>query len=198
MNPLNLFNRFRQGPAWSGKVQRGILLILCALSIFSIAAKPAYGPGEGTIRGAVFVDANRNGKMDANEKGLGGVYFTVSNGDYSHTYYSENRTVDAFGNTYATGTYGPAPLPNGGWRVKFYLPQGYVATTPAERVVNVPESGQVTYVYMGLYPTGGVPGAGGILPPSGMADTRALAGALVLFVIGSVFATGLGVARRRS
>ena len=198
MNPLNLFNRFKQRGPRPVNVQRGIILLLCALSVFSIAAGHAYGPGEGTIRGAAFVDSNRNGKMDANEKGLGGVYFTVSNGEYSHTYYSENRTVDEFGNTYATGTYGPAPLPNGGWRVKFHIPQGYVATTPAERVVNVPETGQVTYVYMGLYPTKGVPGAGGILPPSGMADTHALMGALVLFLIGSVFSLGLGIVRRRS
>jgi hypothetical protein len=198
MNPLNLFNQFERRVPWSVNVQRGIILLLCMLGVFSIAAKPAYGPGEGTIRGAAFVDSNRNGKMDANEKGLGGVYFTVSNGEYSHTYYSENRTVDEFGNTYATGTFGPAPLHNGGWRVKFYLPQGYVATTPVERVVNVPESGQVTYVYMGLYPTKGVPGAGGVLPLSGVENTRALRGALVLFAIGSVFSIGLGVARRRS
>jgi len=194
MNPLNLFNQFKQrGPEFV-KVQRGIILLLCALSVFSIAAGHAYGPGEGTIRGAAFVDSNRNGKMDANEKGLGGVYFTVSNGEYSHIYYSENRTVDAFGNTYATGTYGPAPLPNGGWRVKFHVPQGYIATTPVERVVHVPETGQVTYVYMGFYPTRG----GGILPPSGLENTHALGGALVLFVIGSVFSIGLGVTRRRS
>ena len=194
MNPLNLFNRFEQKGLWSTKAQRGIILLLCALSVFSIAAKPAYGPGEGTIRGAAFVDVNRNGKMDANEQGLGGVYFTVSNGEYSHTYYSENRSVDEFGNTYATGTFGPAPLANGGWKVKFYIPQGYVATTPVERVVQVPESGQVTYVYMGLYPTG----SGGILPPSGLQNTHALVSALVLFVIGSVFSIGLGVVRRRS
>jgi hypothetical protein len=198
MNPLNLFNRFKQRVPWSVNVQRGIILLLCVLSVFSVAAKPAYGPGEGTIRGAVYVDSNRNGKMDANEKGLGGVYFTVSNGEYSHTYYSEKRTVDEFGKTYATGTFGPAPLPNGGWRVKFYVPQGYVATTPVERVVNVPESGQVAYVYMGLYPTGGVPGAGGVLPLSGVENTRALQGALALFAIGSVLSIGLGVARRRS
>ncbi|MBN2390897.1 MAG: hypothetical protein JXR84_09245 [Anaerolineae bacterium] len=198
MKPLYLFNRFEQKVPWSANVQRGVILLLCVLGVFSIAAKPAYGPGEGTIRGAAFVDINRNGKMDANEQGLGGVYFTVSNGEYSHTYYSENRTVDEFGNTYATGTFGPAPLPNGGWRVKFYVPQGYVATTPVEHVVHVPESGQVTYVYMGLYPAGGVPGAGGILPLGGLETTQPLVGALVLFMIGGMFSIGLGVARRRS
>jgi hypothetical protein len=70
MNPLNLFNQFERRVPWSVNVQRGIILLLCMLGVFSIAAKPAYGPGEGTIRGAAFVDSNRNGKMDANEKGL--------------------------------------------------------------------------------------------------------------------------------
>jgi hypothetical protein len=184
---------------WSGKVQRSIILLVCVLSALSIAATGfAYGGNEGTIRGAVFLDSNRNGKMDTNEKGLGGVYFTVSNGDYSHTYYSEQRTVDELGNTYATGTFGPAPLPNGGWKVKFFVPQGYVATTPVERVVYVPEKGQVTYVYMGLYSRAGASGAAGVLPLSGMENTYALRGALVLFVLGSVFSIGLGIARRRS
>ncbi len=186
---------------WSRKVQCGIILLVCVFGVFSIAATyVGYGANEGTIRGAVFVDSNRNGKMDANEKGLGGIYFTVSNGEYSHTYYSEGRTVDEVGNTYATGTFGPAPLPNGGWRVKFQVPQGYIATTPVERVVHVPESAgsQVAYVYMGLYPGAGAPGGGGVLPLSGLANNNALVGALVLFVIGSVFSVGLGVARRRS
>jgi len=200
MNPLNLFNRFRQERSGARKAQRGIILLLCVLSVFAIAAGHAYGPGEGTIRGAVFVDSNRNGKMDAGEQGLGQIYFTISNGEYSHTYYSEWRTVDEVGNTYATGTFGPAPLPAGGWRVKFHVPQGYIATTPVERVVYVPESagGQVAYVYMGLYPTAGVPGTARILPLSGLENNHALAGALVLFVIGSVFSIGLGVTRRRS
>lgn len=200
MNPLNLFNRFRQeGPA-SGKAQRSIILLLCVLSVFSIAAGHAYGAGQGTIRGAVFMDSNRNGKMDANEKGLGGVYFTISNGEYSHTYYSEGRAVDEFGNTYATGTFGPAPLATGAWRVRFHVPPGYVATTPVERVVQVPESGggRVAWVYMGLYSRAGATGTGGVLPLSGMANHNALVGALALFVIGSVFSTGLGIARRRS
>jgi hypothetical protein len=183
---------------WSRKVQRSIILLVCVLSALSIAATGfEYGGNEGTIRGAVFVDSNRNGKMDANEKGLGGVYFTVSNGEYSHTYYSEARTVDEFGHTYATGTFGPAPLPNGGWKVKFFVPQGYVATTSTERVVYVPEKGQVTYVYMGLYPGAGVSGSG-VLPLSGMENTYALKSALALFVLGSVFSIGLGIARRRS
>jgi hypothetical protein len=198
MNPLTLFNQFTQRLHSAGKASRGVILVLVMLSLFSIAAAPAYGPGEGTIRGAAFVDSNRNGKMDANEKGLGGVYFTVSNGEYSHTYYSENRTVDEFGHTYATGTFGPAPLPYGGWRVRFHVPPGYVATTPVETVVQVPQVEQVAYVYMGLYPTRGAPGSGGLLPPGGMQEAPALWGALALFVLGSVFSTGLGIMRRRS
>jgi len=183
---------------WSRKAQRGIILLICIFGILSIAAVHAgYGDDHGTIRGMVFLDSNRNGKLDAGEKGIGGVYFTISRGDYSHTYYSENRTVDEAGNTYATGTFGPAPLPMGGWRVTFHVPRGYVATTPAEQVVYVPgkAGGHVAYVYMGLYTTTGVPRA---LPVSGLENRHALAGALALFLVGSVFSVGLGIARRRS
>lgn len=185
---------------WSRKMQHSLILLLCVMSVFFIAAKPAdYGPNEGTIRGAAFVDSNRNGKMDANEKGLGWVYFTISNGSYSHTYHSEWQTVDAVGNTYATGTFGPTPLARGGWKVRFHVPTGYVATTPTEQVVYVPgkEGGHVGYVYMGFYPKAGAPGAGGVLPASGLANNAVLVGALALFVIGSVFSAGLGVVRRR-
>ena len=78
------------------------VLIICVLSLLSIAAVPAdYGDNEGTIRGAAFEDLNRNGKMDEGEKGVGWVYFTVSNGDYSHTYHSEWQEKDSAGNEYA-------------------------------------------------------------------------------------------------
>jgi len=200
MKPQNLFNRFSPKGPGGKRAQRGIILLLCMLSVFSIAAGHAYGADAGTIRGAVFLDSNRNGKMDAGEKGVGWVYFTVSNGDYSHTYYSEWRTVDDVGNTYATGTFGPAPLARGPWRVRFHVPQGYRATTPVEHVVYVPgtEGGNVAYVYMGLYPTTGAPGTAGVLPLSGMANHNASMGALALFVMGSVISLGLGFARRRS
>jgi hypothetical protein len=182
----------------SGKAQRIIALVLCALCIFSIAAARAeYGPNEGTIRGAAFVDSNKNGKMDSGESGLGWVYFTISNGDYSHTYHSEWQTVDSAGNKYATGYFGPAPLAKGGWKVTLHVPQGYVATTPIEQVVYVPgaEGGHVAYVYLGLYPTKG--GAGGILPASGVPGNYVLLGALAFLGIGVLISVSLGVAARR-
>ena len=183
---------------WSRKMLCAIIVALCALSMLSVTAVRAeYGPDEGTIRGAAFVDSNRNGKMDANEKGLGWVYFTISNGSYSHTYHSEWQTVDAYGNTYATGTFGPAPLAKGGWKVTLHTPEGYVATTPLEQVVYVPgaEGGHVAYVYMGLSKEGGW---GGVLPASGLANNSMLVGALALFVMGSVASVTLGASRRRA
>ncbi|HQE93223.1 MAG TPA: hypothetical protein PLH19_10255 [Anaerolineae bacterium] len=185
----------------SRKMLCAILVALCAFSVFSVTTVRAdYGPNEGTIRGAAFVDSNRNGKMDANEKGLGWVYFTISNGDYSHTYFSEWQSVDAYGNTYATGTFGPAPLAKGGWKVTFHVPEGYVATTPTEQVVYVPgtEGNHVTYAYMGLYPKKGGSAGGGILPASGLADNKVLSAALALFALGSVISVALGTARRRA
>lgn len=175
-----------------------LVLALCVLlSLLSVSATLAYGPDEGTIRGAAFLDSNRNGKMDDGEQGLGWVYFTISNGTYSHTYHSEWQTVDSAGRTHATGTFGPAPLPRGGWKVTLHVPEGYVATTPIEQVVYVPgaEGGHVGYVYMGLYPTKG--GGRGILPTSGLASNAALFGALAAFGVGALIAGGLGVTERR-
>ncbi|HOU14213.1 MAG TPA: SdrD B-like domain-containing protein [Anaerolineae bacterium] len=186
---------------WSKKMLCAIVVALCALSVFSAAVRAEYGPNEGTIRGAAFIDSNRNGKMDANEKGLGWVYFTISNGSYSHTYFSEWQTTDSVGNTYATGTFGPTPLAKGGWKVTFHVPQGYVATTPTERVVYVPgaEGGHVAYVYMGFYPKAGAAGgSGGILPASGLANNNALFWALGCFAVGSVISVTLGLSRRRA
>lgn len=177
-----------------------IILIACVAlsSLFAPVVLADYGPDEGTIRGAAFVDNNKNGTMDDGEQGLGWVYFTISNGSYSHTYYSQWQTVDEAGNTHATGTFGPAPLPKGGWKVKLHVPEGYVATTPIEQIVYVPgaEGGHVAYVYMGLYPTKGA-GGGGALPVSGVSSNAALFGALAALAVGAVIAGGLGALERR-
>ncbi|HOT93334.1 MAG TPA: SdrD B-like domain-containing protein [Anaerolineae bacterium] len=189
---------------WSRKMLYALAAALCALSVLSVTAVRAeYGPNEGTIRGMAFIDSNRNGKMDANEKGLGWVYFTISNGSYSHTYFSEWQTTDSVGNTYATGTFGPAPLAKGGWKVTFHTPEGYVPTTPTEQVVYVPgkEGGHVAYVYMGFYPKAGARtgSGGGVLPASGMtAGHNVLYGALALFALGSIISVGLGLSRRHA
>ena len=176
-----------------------VTLISCVLLslLFVVAVYAEYGADEGTIRGAAFLDSNRNGKMDDGEQGLGWVYFTISNGSYSHTYHSEWQTVDSAGRTHATGTFGPAPLARGGWKVTLHVPEGYVATTPIEQVVYVPgaEGGHVAYVYLGLYSTKSR--AGGILPVSGVANNYALIGALVALGIGAVVAGGLGALERR-
>lgn len=184
----------------SKKTRLIITLISCMLlSVLSASAVLAeYGPNEGTIRGAAFVDNNKNGQMDQGEQGLGWVYFTISNGSYSHTYHSEWQTVDSAGNTYATGYFGPAPLAKGGWNVKLHVPEGYAATTPIEQVVYVPgaEGGHVAYVYMGLYPKKGV-GGGGALPSSGVGSNTAMFGALAVLALGVVVAGGLGASERR-
>ena len=166
--------------------------------LFGSTVLADYGPDEGTIRGAAFVDSNKNGQMDEGEQGLGWVYFTISNGSYSHTYFSQWQTVDEAGNTHVTGTFGPTPLPKGGWNVKLHVPEGYVATTPIEQVVYVPgaEGGHVAYVYMGLYPTKGT-SSGGALPASGAGSNTAMVGALVALAAGVVIAGGLGAIERR-
>jgi len=183
------------------RIQNWILVGICILSLLSISATHAgYGENEGTMRGMVFLDRNKNGKLDDGEKGIGWVYFTIRSGDYSHTYYSEWREKDEAGNLYATGTFGPAPLPSGNWEVTFHVPKGYVATTPVQQNVFVPgkAGGHVGYVYMGLYSTSS--GNVDVLPKGGMLERDPVmpVGLLVLGV-GILVSTGLGlVLRRRS
>ncbi|MBN1876943.1 MAG: hypothetical protein JXA33_22165 [Anaerolineae bacterium] len=183
----------------SRNVQRWLMIGICLLSLFAISAnKASFGENEGTIRGATFLDKNRNGKMDVGEEGVGWVYFTITQGEYSHTYYSEWRTTDEDGHTYATGTFGPAPLPMGYWKVNFSVPQGYLATTPAEQTVYVPgrDGGHVGYVYMGLYPTSGR--GAGVLPSSGAnPEDPTLRLALSVLGVGALLSTGLGIRARR-
>ncbi len=180
------------------RTRRWLSIVLCLLALLAVAAQHPYGENEGTIRGAVFLDRNRNGKMDKGEEGIGWVYFTISHGEYSHTYYSEWRTTDEAGNTYATGTFGPAPLARGEWTVTFHVPKGYIATTPTVQKVYVPgkEGGHVGYAYLGLYP---VRGAGGVLPASGLRrdHTPILQTSLAVLGMGLLVSAGLGWRERQ-
>ncbi len=176
-------------------VRRWLILLALALLLTASGGTLNIDPNTGTLRGAAFLDSNRNGVMDAGEPGVGGVYFTISAGDYSHTYYTEPRTVDEFGNTYATGTFGPIPLPRGDWHVTLHVPAGYRATTPIEQTIYVPgaEGGHVGWVYFGL--TDGRAG----LPPAGATLDPLVVGGLVLLGLGGLAALGFGaLARKRT
>jgi len=183
------------------KIRYLSVLLICVLSLFSVSAiRAEYGPEEGSIRGAAFLDSNRNGVMDPGEEGVGWVYFTISNGEYSHLYHSEWQTTDKAGNSYATGYFGPAPLNKGWWKVTFHVPEGYVATTPTEQTVNVPgsEGGHIAEIYLGLYPTtGGVAGGVSVLPRTGATVNPIVLGSLALLGVGSLVALGLGLSARR-
>ena len=107
-----------------------IWIILSALALSNLGAARQdslnYGPS-GTIRGYVYLDSNRNGKFDDGEKGLPGVYVTISFGEYYHTYYTGDG--DPEGDVPGPGSYGPTDLPGGGWTVTLHVPDGYRATS---------------------------------------------------------------------
>jgi len=182
-----------------------MLLLLVFVSGVS-AGEPSSGPKvpvfqsptawpNGTIRGAAFMDSNRNGKMDPGENGIGGVYFTVSQGDYSHTYYSEKRTEDEAGNKYATGYYGPVLTP-GNWIVTLHVPPGYVATVPVEQEVFVAEAGWIE-LNLGLYSASGAAASGAaLLPATGLGRNGLILTTLIVLGIGVLVAVALGVASR--
>ncbi|MBN1486040.1 MAG: hypothetical protein JW981_00275 [Anaerolineae bacterium] len=155
--------------------------------------------GNSTIRGAAFLDSNRNGVMDAGEPGVGKVYFTISMGDFSHTYYSEDRTVDSAGNTYATGYYGPVPLAEGTWKVTLHVPAGYVATVPIEQYVYVPAYGY-TEVNLGVYGSGATgQTTGALLPTTGLGTQNniLIIGTLGILIAGLLVSVVLGLFNRQ-
>ncbi len=105
----------------------------------------------------------------------------------------------AIDNTYATGTYGPATLPMGWWKITYHVPQGYVATTPTEISVNVPgkDGGRVAYAYLGLYPTRSTQTVARVLPTAGAIIDPVVIGMLAFLGLGSLGAVGLGIKARR-
>jgi hypothetical protein len=82
---------------------------------------PPSGPG-GSLRGAVFHDANRNGLWDVGEAALPGIPVTV----YSPSWESTGHTGD-------DGTYGVVALGASWWGVRITAPEGWKATTPDDR-----------------------------------------------------------------
>jgi hypothetical protein len=179
-----------------------IILSVLALSNLGAARQDSlnYGPS-GTIRGYVYLDSNRNGKFDDGEKGLPGVYVTISFGEYYHTYYTGDGDPD--GDVPGPGSYGPTDLPGGSWTVTLHVPDGYRATSAKTITVDVPDGGAATGADFGIYgsgkiryanPPGGAMGggAGSTLPYTGAARQvpllhwvallAALAGLLTLLV----------------
>lgn len=87
----------------------------------TLAPPPAAGPS-GSLRGAVFHDANRNSIWDAGEQALPGIEVTV----YSPGWESAGDTGD-------DGTFGVVALSSSWWGVRVAVPGGWEATTPADR-----------------------------------------------------------------
>jgi hypothetical protein len=82
---------------------------------------PPAAPG-GSLRGTVFHDANRNGLWDAEEGTLPGIPVTVYSPTWEATAYSGDD-----------GTYGVVALAPSWWGVRIAVPDGWQATTPADR-----------------------------------------------------------------
>ncbi len=180
-----------------------IMVAVLLMSLFFVSAVQAdgWGENEGSLRGATFLDENQNGKMDPGEKGVGWVYFTISQGDYSHTYYSEWRETQN-GHEYATGHFGPAPIPSGFWKVQFTVPDGYRATTPTEVGVVVPghSGGHIGYVYLGLVKSGAKARgsyAPGTMPYAGAQLDPIVVSSLAFLGLGSLTSLGMGFKKRK-
>jgi hypothetical protein len=166
------------------------MYVLALLLLLSVAARPAFE--QAPMGGMVFLDQNRNGQLDEGEPGIGGVNFTANCNDETIIhFYSEPRTVDQFGNVFATGTYGPVLSPCD-WVVTIQVPDGYTATTPTQQVVTMlgPNRGSAL-VYFGLY------GGPASLPDTGMVQDPFLVGAAAFLGVEILGAAVLGLIDRR-
>ena len=107
-----------------------IALVTAALFITIVSAKESdsvqdtsaaevLAQDNNSIRGTVFFDSNRNGKLDDGEAGMPDVTVTLySSGDWSWEYF-----------TGSNGTYGPAGLSPGYYSAQVTVPYGYAPTT---------------------------------------------------------------------
>lgn len=188
------------------KHNRWLVMLLVMLALLTVAAQSAqdWPPGTAILHGFVFHDLNGDGKWNHPngngpfdpqkpekwEPGFGGVHFTVSCGDFSILYYSEPRTVDAAGNIYATGDFGPVLSPCE-WTVTMHVPVGYRATTPIQQKAVIPAAGGTAFpaVLFGLARVG--------LPRTGPVAQPVLLGAGIFFGAEMLVAAIAGLLARR-
>jgi LysM repeat protein len=101
-----------------------VLIVIVTVTLFITAASAkeattdAMAQANGSIRGTVFYDSNRNGVMDAGEAGMPGQTVTVSSNGWSFAYASGDD-----------GTFGPAGLSHGYYSAQITVPYGYMPTT---------------------------------------------------------------------
>ena len=112
----------------------------------TLAPPPTATPsaGQSTIRGAVFVDANRNGRREAGEVGLAGVSVELR---------LPNQSVLRSAVTNSQGAYSFEGLPPGRYVVVEIDPAGHTSTTLNSITVILRPGGLAT-VNFGDYPIG--------------------------------------------
>ena len=141
------------------------LMVIAVLALANVAARPQST----TLRGLVFNDANKNGKLDTGEVGLVDIRVQVSTPDLSFVY--DYRTG-------SDGTYGPT-LSEGSFTVRIFPPEGWSVTTQDSYTVFVQHGTAVLGLDFGLVqgaapskPSSGTSGTPGTLPVTGGEQVR--------------------------
>jgi len=136
------------------------LMVIAVLALANVAARPQST----TLRGMVFNDANKNGKLDAGEAGLVDIRVQVSTPDLSFVH--EYRTG-------SDGTYGPV-LSEGSFSVRILPPEGWSVTTKDSYSVFLRHATAIVGLDFGLVqgkapskPAASGSGAPGTLPVTG-------------------------------
>lgn len=108
-----------------------VCAVMCLWAAIFFASAPAVHAEEtvGTLRGRVFVDANENGRLDADEQAMSGIDLEYTNGELIERV-----------QTAQDGTFSVA-LPAGTWRVSVLAPDGYVVLNDSSREVTLAADG---------------------------------------------------------
>ena len=179
------------------------LVLIAVLALSNIAARPQAA----TLRGTVFNDANRNGKLDAGEAPLNDIRVQVSTPDLS--FVQEYRSAQ-------DGTFGPA-LSQGTFTVRVLPPEGWSVTTVSSYTVFAEQGKAVLGLDFGLVQgaagatvaasgggssqatsPGALPTSGGERPDDPLADLWPMLGAwLVLCGAGFIAVTALAPRAQR-
>lgn len=176
----------RRLPSWPARVAA-----LAAALLVVQQATPAAADDIQRIAGRVFLDLNRNGKLDPGEPGIENVQLRIYTGGV--------KPWEAFGYSRAQGEYDFGGLSPAHYHVAIFLPSGWQATSPRDLLVDVrEEQPPVTGVNFGLVSpdTPATPASTTPAPPAapepGVLDFAVSGGRLYTQANGAGGAGGLG------
>lgn len=120
---------------------------------FKVTVKPGGG-AEGVVQGAIFNDANGNGKQDPGEAGIPGVEVTLKDQAGAAGAATVDPAFDLTTVTGSDGSYRFENVPAGDYTLTVQPPPGYTLVGPREQSVTVGSGGPTTVPPIDVEPGG--------------------------------------------